>query len=288
MNGKLRFYSLLCVEFVLFPFLFPYHWIVVIFCNHVGKNRLREKVETYIVCVCVHEWGGYSIRRNKTIKNGQTFECGLQGQIERFAQKEGIELTITISEFEKYKYSENINMYAKVVEVDNVGFDFSGYEYFFNSIKNESNRYVILTNTSVNSVQVDFLHDYICYMENNLDVGILGISYCTKMIQTLIRPNFIPHLQSFFLLTTTQVLREIVALNNGKFPGKGIDHKLLLIRLGEIEISRLVQKLGYNLAVVNPQDGVPFKFTDYKHWNLPKGDIRQFLSEPNKITPISL
>ena len=45
-------------------------------------------------------------------------------------------------------------------------------------------------------------------------------------------------------------------------------------------------KLGYNLSVVNPLNGVPFKFTSYVDWSMPKGDIRQSLNYPNKITSI--
>lgn len=121
-----------------------------------------------------------------------------------------------------------------------------------------------------------------------MEVGMLGISYCTKMIQTLVRDNFTPHLQSFFLLTTIEVLREVVALNKGKFPGNGISHKLLLIRQGEIRLSQLVRKAGYRLAVVDPQNGIPYKFECYRKWGLPKGDIRQQINTPNRITPMKI
>lgn len=125
-------------------------------------------------------------------------------------------------------------------------------------------------------------------MERHPEIGMLGISYCTRMFQSLVRNNFTPHLQSFFLLTTTSVLREIVASNRNRFPGAGIGHKLLLIRKGEVALSRLVLRLGYRLAVIRPENGALFLFTDYRRWNIPRGDIRQTLSEPNKITEVRL
>ena len=288
LSDKYKFYAILCIELILWPFLWLRQWFVRSYGISHKDRLIRAAVKSRKVTVCVHEWGGYPMKRSKTIKDGATFECGLKYQLDRFAAKEGVNLIVTMSDASKHDCLESIKSRVRVVEVDNKGMDFSGYASVYSMVKDEPNQYIVLSNSSVNSVQGEFLQGYIDYMEQNPDVGLLGVSYCTCMWQTLVRNNFTPHLQSFFLLTTTQVLNEVVALNKGKFPGKGINHKLLLIRQGEIKLSRLVQKLGYRLAVVNPQNGIPFKFTDYRHWKLPKGDIRQLLSDPNKITPISI
>lgn len=289
MKNRIDFYFLLLRELILFPFLYlrEFYWKRY---KQSGTNKKQRKpVEDKRVSVGIHEWGGYKPVRVKNIKNVSSFQCGLSGQLQRFSKYSYVDLVVTLSDSEKYPYFDVVFGYTdKVIKVSNKGFDFSGYNAFYQSVKDQPNRYVILTNSSVHFSQDDFLDGYIDYIEQNPDVGMLGVSYCTCMWQTLVRNNFTPHLQSFFLLTTTRVLNEVVALNQGKFPGAGIDHKLLLIRRGEIRLSRLVQKAGYRLAVVNPQDGIPFKFTDYRHWKLPKGDIRQLLSEPNKITPISI
>lgn len=230
----------------------------------------------------------------KKIKNGRTFLCGINFQLKRFElikrdSAYQIDYTVTISDLGKYPTYDIQTVKSRcdrVLPVSNAGLDFSGYLAFYDFVKDKPNSYVILSNSSVNACIDDFLNDYIEYMENNLHVGMLGISYCTKMYQTLIRNNFTPHLQSFFLLTTIDVLRQVVAVNNNVFPGKGISNKQLLIREGEIRLSQLVMKLGYNLSVVNPLNGVPFKFTSYVDWSMPKGDIRQSLNYPNKITSI--
>ena len=289
MKNRINFYFLLFKELMLFPFLYIREFYLKRHKQFDTNKKQREAVEVRKVSVGIHEWGGYKPVRVKNIKNGTSFQCGLLGQLQRFSKHNNVDLIVTLSDSERFLYFDVVYEYTnRVVKVSNKGFDFSGYDALYQSIKDQPNRYVILTNSSIHSSQDDFLNGYIDYMEQNPDVGMLGVSYCTRMWQTFVRNNFTPHLQSFFLLTTTQVLNEVVTLNNGKFPGVGIDHKLLLIRQGEIKLSRLVQKAGYRLAVVNPQDGIPFKFTDYRHWKLPKGDIRQLLSEPNKITPISI
>lgn len=287
MRDKYKFYSILCVELALWPLLWMTDRYRRIVCQAPEKPKYRTPVEEHHVLVGVHEWGGYNLDRRKTIKHGATFECGLRGQLERFCGKPEVELVVTISDASRYDEMEYVRMRANnVIEVDNRGMDFSGFAALYERYKNGPNRYVILTNSSVNALQEEFLNGYIDYMEHNLEVGMLGISYCTKMIQTLVRDNFRPHLQSFFLLTTIDVLREVVTLNGGKFPGNGVAHKLLLIRQGEIRLSQLVRKAGYRLAVINPQNGKPYKFECYKRWALPLGDIRQQIDTPNRITPI--
>lgn len=253
-------------------------------------DRPRKPVESNLICVVVHEWGGYGSRRRKHINDSiPDFDCGLEYQLERFNNYHGrrkLELTVTMSDMVRYADVENLQKRCHaLVPVSNVGMDFSGYSTFFERIKDNANCYVLLSNSSVNAHQVNFIDDYIDYLEANPEVGMLGISCCSKCYQTLIRRNFTPHLQSFFLFTTLDVLKEAVALNGGEFPGVGIANKRLLIREGEIKLSRLVLQSGYKLAVVTP-DG-PVKFDgNPQNWTLPLGDFRCHTSAPNAINPI--
>lgn len=253
-------------------------------------RRTRVPIKSSVVRVCVHEWGGYAMERKKLFSNTSMNICGLRYQLQRFSiyrNKGFVDLTVTMSDINKSKDLNEIkNSCDHFIPVSNIGMDFRGYSTFFNSIVNEENCYVILTNSSVEKTQTDFLEGYIRYMNENPDVGMLGISYSTRMYHTLIRRNFIPHIQSFFVITTLDVLKEIVALNKGKFPGADAGYKRLLIREGEIPLSRLALKLGYRLAVVFPEDGVPFKFTDKSHWNHPFDDLRLTCSKPSFISVI--
>ena len=292
LKHTIAFYALLVSELICLPWLSARELLKKRRKTAGPPLRRRPPVASKQVYVCVHEWGGYPMRRQKTIKHGATFDCGLEAQLERFSPYRAsgrVELTVTLSAADRHPDLSAIrNRTDHLILSCNKGMDFSGYAAFFDRIKNKPDAYVILTNSSVNAAQNDFLESYIRCMERHPEIGMLGISYCTRMFQSLVRNNFTPHLQSFFLLTTTSVLREIVASNQNRFPGAGIGHKLLLIRKGEVALSRLVLRLGYRLAVIRPENGALFLFTDYRRWNIPRGDIRQTLSEPNKITEVRL
>lgn len=256
----------------------------------LSTTSLRPKINNDVVYIDIHEWGGYKLVRHKHINNKiKDWECGLKYQLERFNNYKGkfnIDLTVTISDINLH-HDLNYIQYRcnRVTPVSNMGMDFSGYSTFYNFVKDKDDSYIILTNTSVNSIQTDFMDDYIEYMQNNLDVGMLGISCCSKCYQSLVRNNFTPHLQSFFLLTTIGILNEIVSANNGYFPGIGISNKQLLIREGEIKISQLVLSLGYKLAVVTESGVIKFNNNE-KEWILPQSDYRLYTSTPNIINKI--
>lgn len=295
---QFQFLFIISLELLFFPFLYLFEW----FKNKISSNQQlkikknRKKVISNEVYVNIHEWGGYVGERTKTIKNGKVFNCGLTPQLNRFLKsndKIKKKIYLTISDIDLIKDRSKIEKDIDVIlSVDNVGMDFSGYSEFYSKIKDQPNAYVILSNSSVNAIQTDFLENYINYMETNPDVGILGVSYCSKIWQSIVRNNFNPHLQSFFLLTTINVLKEIVIENGNKFPGKGIVYKRLLIKNGEIAMSRLAQKVGYNLAVTL-EDGSVFKFgkndffdNGYNRWMLEFTDVRLMCANPNIINEI--
>lgn len=268
-------------------------WIGDLICdllpkrNIYNKFKLRNPIEDHRIYVEIHEWGGYDIKREKLIRKIRPFECGLAYQIERFRpyrRNRKIHLTITLSDPERCKNLDYIKSNCDCfVEVDNKGMDFSGYNVFFNKVSQLPNSYVILTNSSVNSYQSDFLDSYIDYMEKNQDVGMLGVSCCSQYYHTLLRNNYNPHIQSFFILTTINVLKELVDLNGGVFPGVGITNKHLLIRNGEVLLSKLVLRLGYKLAVVTENSVAKISYENYP---FPKGDYRCTTMYPNAIFPI--
>ncbi|MDR2270635.1 MAG: hypothetical protein LBF27_06990 [Sphingobacterium sp.] len=294
-SSKFKFYLMLLGELILAPWKYienEIRWNYGSSSSRENVKKQRIPVLNNRLAVCIHEWGGYEEKRKKRIININEFECGLYYQLLRFRNYAGsreIDVTLTVSEsFLMQKKVENI----KIMNVSNVGMDFSGYEQFYESIKDEANQYVILTNTSVNKKQVDFIDDYLDYFEQNASIGLLGVSVSSKIYQSLIRNNFNPHLQSFFLLTTTNVLKEIVEKNN-RFPGKGITDKSMLIRMGEVQLSRVAMELGYQLACIL-EDGTPFLFdkahfkdNGHNSWTIPFGDYRLSVKNPNAINPIS-
>jgi len=260
--------------------------------SHLKSENIkkhREPVSTNTLYVEIHEWGGYECKRIKRIKGIVEFEVGLDYQLNRFNSYKGdynIDIYITMSEMHKCNNLKSISEHCNhLLEVSNIGMDFSGYSEFFKKIKDQPNAYVILTNTSVNMDSENCIDSMINYLENNPDVGMLGASSSSRYYHTLMRWNFNPHLQSFFLLTTIEVLKEAIDRNGGEFPGIHETNKHLLIRNGEVKLSKLILDLGYNLAVVN-EHGV-FKFNN-SSYPLPKGDYRHFTNMPNKLYSVKL
>lgn len=251
------------------------------------KYLVREPIVNDEIFVCIHEWGGYEGSRIKNVKHVIPFQCGLKYQIDRFLleqKKLNVDITITMSDQNLYPNIDSIKKICNhFIPVDNQGMDFSGYNAFYQRIKDYPNSYIILTNSSVNSEITTFLESYIDFMNLNPDVGILGVSTSSRYYHTVLKWNYNPHLQSFFLLTSIDVLSKIVDLNNGVFPGINEVNKHLLIRSGEVRLSLLALELGYKLAVVN-EYGV-FKF-DKENYPLPRGDFRNITKHPNQIFPI--
>ena len=293
-SNKLRFYLIILSELVIGPWLYARNFSKW-YCGKVKTNssagRIRLPVHHEKLSVCIHEWGGYEDRRKKNNKSFKEFECGLHYQLLRYQNYKGkydVDVTVTVSE--SYRLKKKLDS-INVLEVSNIGMDFSGYENFYNQIKHRENQYIILSNTSVNKIQVDFIDSYLDYFKQNSSIGILGVSVSSKMYQSFIKNNFNPHLQSFFLLTTIDVLREIVESNKG-FPGSGIDHKLLLIRKGEVRLSQVALNLGYKLVCVL-ENGEPFYFDKSSFadngrsaWHIPLGDYRLHVANPNAINPL--
>ena len=251
-------------------------------------KRERDNIDTNKIYVCIHEWGKYPIVREKNVKGIKRFQCGLQYQLERFSRNfhtQDIDITLTMSDADYFRDWEVIaGKYDRLIQVSNTGLDFSGFSSFYEQIKRKSNSYVILTNSSINKEIHPFLDSYINYMNENKDIGLLGISSNSRFYHTIAKWNFNPHIQSFFILTTIDVLKEIVKLNGNVFPGANETNKHLLIRKGEVGISSLALRLGYNLGVVLP-DGNVVKF-NYNDYPLPKGDLRKNFQNPNAIYPV--
>ena len=263
------------------------------------KKIEREKDNTIgkTIIFHIHEWAGYPFVREKIIKHTKNrFTCGLKYGLERvnnYMGKYKIEKVLTISDssdeyIERLKSADFFEDDINIIPVSNKSMDFSGYSYIAHKVVSiEQNKLIFFSNTSVNAIRCDFIDQYIDVFLKNKNLGLLGISYSSKIYQTLVKNNYTPHVQSFFFLTTTEILEKIITFNRGIFPGEKSSFKLSIIRFGEAKLSQIVQKLGFDIGIIDETGKLlilPIKENDAS--NLVKGDYRLFVKHPNRINKI--
>lgn len=290
-KSKLKFWLSVFTEVVLYPFARERKSLIV-------KERADSNLSNKII-YHIHEWCGYPFEREKKIRyRDYSFKCGLKPAIARVSIYRGsrdIEKVLTLSEatvsyVKKLKKEDFFDRDFQIVRVGNDSMDFSGYAHIVhNVLQDASNDFVFLTNSSVDDHVYDFIDDYIsCYLKNK-NIGILGVSYSSKIYQSLIKSNFTPHVQSFFMLTTSEIIREIVEVNGGRFPGEDEFYKLGLIKFGEAKLSQIVQQLGYDLGIVNDKGDVTVLPRDARFKSeIVDGDYRLFSRFPNRINTLKV
>jgi hypothetical protein len=255
------------------------------------------------VSFILHEWAGYPIEREKFInKSIPKFSCGLKNQIDSlngFAKchnsSRQYNYNLSISEltdsYLQMLLNEGLNLdNFEIKSTNNIGMDLGGYAHILKQdLTGKSDELFFLINTSVSGNYSLKLEGYIQAFEKYPNLGLLGISYSTKVYQTLIRNNFTPHLQSFFLVARSSALKKMLSKNNNEFPGEFEKNKLALIRFGEAKITSMIQKIGYEVGVVEPNGILHFipksELFDngYNSWVLPHGDRRLTNEAPNFV-----
>jgi len=300
----IKFYLIIGIELLFSPFLYIWEEIKKITGKYAvdPSYKINKHVLDNEVIFAVHEWAGYHFVREKTIKYvNHKFSCGLKYHFDRLSVYNGaytIKKILTVSEcndayIEKLKGTEFYTDGFEVHPVVNNAMDFSGYSFVCEKLLDQNkDQIVFLTNTSIDSALTSFIDEYIQLFKDQPELGLLGISYSTKIYQTFIRNNFRPHLQSFFLMSRSSVLKELLESNGGHLPGATETYKLSIIRFGEVKITEMVQKLGYKVAVITedgefkviPRNG--FYYNKYKEWTLPMNDYRLHVKHPNRINPL--
>ena len=283
-------------EIIFFPFLLLYNYLHLMF-GITSKNsdaKLRVK-STDTINICLQDWSEYENTRYKKLKNGFFYKCGLSNQIiklysEKYNTNKYLYLTLDKNLDNKNKISniKNIDIFKKnnfkIVYTNNDYLDFSSYsDFFLNKINKKNNDILLFMNSSVSTdFNVPIIDNYVDYFNKNLDVGLFGISSNSKKYQSIIVNNFNPHIQSLFFITTTNILHEVIKINNNIFPGLNSTkkNKYSLILNGEIKLSEIVLKLGYKIAVIN-EYGKVNKFGN-------KGFLKNRSSWPNNQNDMRL
>ena len=256
-------------------------------------KSLRKTEEEEKVVICLHDWMGYAGERTKTLKNGSKFKCGRSKILREMAYcKNKIPSEIIVSLSGNGEYDFDPQSVKTVLKVENQGLDFRGYSIMLCEIlKEPGNPFVVLMNSSVAGGFYDsWLDDYCSVLKNDRSIGLLGISTGAHFIG-LLKNHFVPHLQSFFLISTKEVLSKILQCNKGMLPGANERNKYRLIQKGEIGLSMQILKLGYTIAAVQHGGVLRFRlknrFNNNIHgWPFPLEDIR--LTSENSQAPNTL
>ncbi|MFX0202598.1 MAG: hypothetical protein ACFFCW_41370 [Candidatus Hodarchaeota archaeon] len=256
-----------------------------------ATRRLEEDDK---VVICFHDWLGYPGGRKKRLTEKLSFDCGRSRVIRELAACENkmpSEVIVSLSGNGELEFDER--MAQKIIRSSNLGLDFGGYNAMLQEVrKMDGNPFVILMNSSLAGGFYDgWLDDYCGILKDDRTIGLLGISTRARY-PGLLRNHYVPHLQSFFLLSTKEVLEFILDRNRGVLPGAREKNKYRLIQKGEIGISKQILREGYGLAVV--YKGVIYKFrlknrfgNLIDEWPFPVGDIRYSDSDSESINSLS-
>ena len=292
----------LTLELILFPILILKNYLIIFTKKNNISNNSQKKVlrkhPTLNIKLCIQDWVCYENTRFKTLKNGASYKCGLEGQdMKFFSKKYSIQKNLFISgtknEHELFFDNKIKNLKFEnfvIQKTNNDLLDFSSYKLFYESLDKDINETLIFCNSSV-STEFNFpiIDQYLDFFYENKDVGLMGISSNTKDQQSFIFNNFNPHIQTLFFITTTFILRDIISKNRNLFPGEDATpfNKYSIIQHGELLLSKLILKLGYSLAIVN-QFGEVLKFNqinqnvNFNKWTLPKSDMRTSSMYPSQ------
>ena len=257
------------------------------------KQTVRKTSEKDQAVICLHDWLGYPGERRKTLKNGIEFACGRAKILREIAEcKNKIPCEIYVSLSGSGEYDFNPKSVKKVIKVKNRGKDFKGYSSMLQEIlKAPGNPFVVLMNSSVAGGFYDgWLDDYCSILRNDRSIGLLGVSTRARF-PGLIKNHFAPHLQSYFLISTREVLSKILQLNGGMLPGATERNKFRLIQKGEIGLSLQILKFGFTIAAVYQGNVIKFKLrnrfsNNISQWPFPLEDIR--LTSTSEHTPNSI
>jgi hypothetical protein len=130
-------------------------------------------------------------------------------------------------------------------------------------------------------------------VKKDRSIGLLGISTRARYPGLLIN-HFVPHLQSFFLISTKEVFSLILENNNGMLPGVDESNKYRLIQKGEIGLSLQALKAGFAIASVYRGNVLRFRLqnrfsNNISQWPFPHEDIRLTSADghpPNSLAKI--
>jgi len=230
-------------------------------CQRMEKYRAGKDFEVHIVINIgsvfdIHK-PDWSARKSKfkefVLRRSKSGFFRVRAQKKRYAELQ-----------EKFSFIKSISYRG------NICMDIGAYDFAYQRLKSAGyNGDVVFMNTTLSGPHADnWLLDYQRLFYSRENIGFAGVSLNShntlKSEQT-----FMPHVQSFFLYTSMQVLNQ--AFPQQLIVPEKVKNRHNLITQGEVGLSQHLINQGYGLISKAYPDFAYFKEAD---WTIPVGDIR--------------
>lgn len=238
-----------------------------------GKKKYKVKI-------ILVDFSDYPLHRKKRLfrydiecglgnllENMTKFKAGVQFEVILVVNEKGQEKRVVYNSLKKYSFIE------KIFFRDNTAFDFGAYNKGYQYLREIAyDGDIVFMNSSTRGPYNDYwLLKYSHLFHRRKNIGLCGISlnsHTTHLRNSVFRP----HVQSFFMYTSMNVLMEIF---NDSLPTPNSDSKKLdIITYCEIEFSTKMLDGNYGICSKLFENFVYYKGGK---WRVPTGDLRGHL-----------
>lgn len=224
------------------------------------RRRVRTKGCSDTVAVVLIDWGRYPIVRSKTfLPDRPPIQCGLlpilQGMASHPAGVRFFVLLVVNEPLELRVYEDlaaSFPFVKTLLRRDNVGMGHGAYAAGYEYLRQEGyvGEVAFMNTSCVGPNSAGWLLKYQELFRSRPDIGLCGVtlnSHDTDRTQ-----QFMPHVQSYFVYTNTDIMDFVVA-SEGVFPGANIVTGVGDVVVGgEIRLSQAVLDAGYAITCAHP------------------------------------
>lgn len=253
-------------------------------------KHIKVKRETFIfnsinnespqkVKIILNDFADYPLFRQKYIFQ-DFIQCGIGNILQnmmKFDAGISFEVILIINEKTKNdrgKYTLLKIIYPfidKIIFRDNTGFNFGAYNRGYQYLKEIGyDDYVVFMNSSARGPDNHYwLLNYYYLFNTKEDIGLCGVSLNSHTTH-LNEMTFKPHIQSFFMFTSMQILKDVFV---DDLPAADLEaaRKIERITKGEIEFSNKILMKEYGIRSILHKKFVYYRGCD---WKIPYGDPR--------------
>ncbi|MEC8677599.1 MAG: rhamnan synthesis F family protein [Candidatus Margulisiibacteriota bacterium] len=204
--------------------------------------------------IILAEWSGFNLKAERCFSfswlyNKKGIFCLLEN-LEQFSSNQ-IEVILIINNGMPVEYDYLKTNFSIVKQIiyrnSNLGLDFGayaeGYKYLIST--GYLGDFILMNSSCIGPGSSDWLNKYKAkFLEPNM--GLVGATYCGYSLKELKQP-FKPHVQSYFLYTSTSILTHVFPAGLNSLNATNKDEVIIQ---GEIWFSTQVLNMGYKLGAI--------------------------------------